>query len=180
MTDAGLRHPKPFCGPVGCRAGESLPARWMSQTGGESLTEVHMGDMDLDGFAKALRKGAREFNRNLSRELHVAGERVAESARMESGSSKIAGSIRVLRRGYNLAITAGGKGVPEAALRERGNPGTSPTRTTFKHRVFGHDVWVEQPKHPFLLPAWEANKEKVLELMNEAMKDSFPGNEKDL
>lgn len=136
-----------------------------------------MADMDLEGFAKALRRGSREFNRNLSKELRVAGERVAVSARAEAGSEKIAGSIKVLRRGYNLAITAGGKGVPEAALRERGNKDSSPSQSTFKHRVFGHDVWVTQDKHPFLLPAWEANKAKTLEQMHKAMHDSFPGNE---
>ena len=140
-----------------------------------------MADMDLAGFAKALRKGSRELNKNLSSELRQAGEVVAMRGRELAGSDRIAGSIHVVRKGYNVAITAGGKDAPEAALREAGNPGASPTKSTFKHPVFGNrSVWVEQAKHPFLMPAFLASREKVLNLMKKAMHDSFPGNESEL
>lgn len=53
------------------------------------------------------------------------------------------------------------EGVAIAGLFELGNKGHGKTQTadeggSFRHPLFGKDVWVEQPMHPFLLPAQKA------------------------
>ena len=40
---------------------------------------------------------------------------------------------------------------------------------TFRHRVFGQDVWVNQPAHPFLEPAGEAKAEEAGVIIAEAV-----------
>jgi hypothetical protein len=44
--------------------------------------------------------------------------------------------------------------------------------STFRHPVFGHDVWVEQETRPFLFPAVEAKKDAAVDLVKQAVREA--------
>jgi hypothetical protein len=61
-----------------------------------------------------------------------------------------------------------------AGLFELGNKGGSKSAGStsegmFRHPVFGKDAWVEQPMHPYLLPAGEKNKAAIDAIVYEAL-----------
>jgi hypothetical protein len=60
---------------------------------------------------------------------------------------------------------------PLAGLFELGSKGnrSSATGVTFRHPVFGTDVWVDQEMHPFLAPAGKKNQARVDALVFEAL-----------
>lgn len=122
---------------------------------------------DFSRFAKALRKAEPALAKGLAVRLRAAGEIVAAEARSNAAaiSKSIPPSIKVRVSGATVSVVAGGNGVPLAGLLELGNAGrTSSTATNesrFRHPVFGHSkVWVNQPMHPYLLPALR-NKSEV-------------------
>jgi hypothetical protein len=136
----------------------------------------------LKGLSKDLRRLEDYTARNFRRGMREVGEVVAMEARSKAGevSKKIAGTIKVRAVGATVEVRAGAKDVPEATLLELGNTGSRRSSVagggTFKHPVFGTDVWVEQPMHPYLYPsavAKLAEAEIVLErVVDEALRAS--------
>ena len=82
---------------------------------------------------------------------------VAKGIAGGEGSSSIPPSIHVVPLGRGTIAIRAGEGVPIARLWELGNKGASRTKTTFRHPVFytpgKKKVYVEQERHPYLLPA---------------------------
>lgn len=112
--------------------------------------------------ARALRLAQPMLYAELGRSLKEAGNAVANDARVISGehSESIPETIRVKRRGLAVAVVAGGADVPIAGLYELGNKGGK-SGSTFRHPVYGKDVWVDQPRFPFLAPAGRQNRAKI-------------------
>jgi hypothetical protein len=57
---------------------------------------------------------------------------------------------------------------------ELGNKGARENQATFRHPVFGNSgLWVEQPTHPYLLPALQARADiaqvAAIEALDEAI-----------
>lgn len=123
------------------------------------------GGIDTSEFheaARALRKADAVLNRELRSSLRAAGFIVAERAKILAGahSKKIADTIKVRTAGAGVEVRAGSADVPTAVLYELGNQqrrsriGVAQEGGTFRHPVFGNrDVWVDQPRYPFLAPA---------------------------
>jgi hypothetical protein len=120
---------------------------------------------DFSRFAKALRKAEPVLAKELRAQFRLAGELVAHDAQFLVGpySSTISDSIKVRITGLlTVAVTAGDS--PLAGLFELGNKGKGEGEQ-FEHPLFGNtSVVVPQPMHPFLVPAVEANIDRV-ELM---------------
>jgi hypothetical protein len=121
---------------------------------------IHLGlgvDMrDFDAFARALRTAAPSTRRQLITRLRGVGALVAEEARaqIEPYSTSIPPSIKVRVSRLTVSVVAGGPDVPLAGLFELGNVGDKGRRDVFRHPVFGNrEIWVSQPRHPFLAPA---------------------------
>lgn len=113
----------------------------------DSLVDVDLTDFKT--FARVLGKVERSLVKDLNASFSVAGEIIAADARRRSQfSSRIPGSIAVIRRGRRVRVRAGGAEAPHAAaIDNRGKGGV------FRHPVFGNrDVWVNQPAKPFLEP----------------------------
>ena len=113
--------------------------------------------------AKALRQGARHLQKDFRSRLREGGEIMAAEARKIAAehSESIPSTVKVRVAGATVAVTAGGPKSPVASLYELGNVGgrksaAASNRGTFRHPVFGTDVWVEQPRYPFLKPAADA------------------------
>jgi hypothetical protein len=97
---------------------------------------------------------------------------IAESAKALAAqhSTTIPPTIRshIEKPGMGI-IEAGDRSTPIAALYERGNKGSKRTATTFRHPTFGHQPYVNQPKHPYLKPAmllWGHTQSKRVSEMN--------------
>jgi hypothetical protein len=76
----------------------------------------------------------------------------------------------------NKALRQAEEGIALAGLYELGNKGESnkssaaAERGVFRHPVFGHaDRWVDQERHPFLVPAAKKNEAKTQALVREAL-----------
>jgi len=136
---------------------------------------------DFKDVAKVLRLASKETTTDMRKQLRAAGEIVAQEARViASGfSTTIPPTVKVRVAGGTVAVVAGNKDVPIAALEEVGNSqghGKSQAASRkgfFRHPVFGdRDVWVNQKMHRFLGPAAdakavEANRE-ILRVMDKA------------
>lgn len=89
----------------------------------------------------------------------IVAARVRKNAKAFPGknrTTRIADSVQVRHRGTRVKIQAGGAGAPEAAPIENHGKGG-----TFRHPVFGHDVWVSQPAHDFMLNSSEESAVEV-------------------
>lgn len=108
--------------------------------------------------------------------IEAAGEIVATRAREKAnaftrkggGTDRIASSVRVRRRGTSVKIELGGPDAPEGAPIEHHGIGG-----TFRHRVFGQDVWVNQPAHPSLIPAAHETEALVVATVDAATFQAF-------
>lgn len=132
---------------------------------------VGMDTTDFAKFAKALRRAAPKLTRELRGNLRKAGEVVANEARVKAANASVTipPTIKVRVSGATVAVVAGGAGVPLAGLMEVGNKGSRMSGGTFRHPVFGNDVWVTQPTHPYLFPALDENIEAAMVLVTEAL-----------
>lgn len=151
-----------------------------------SVTERSGGyTIDTSAFTK-LAKQLAEVDRRASAELDAglaeAAEIVATGARAIAGqhSKTIPKTIKVrppLRT--KVEIRAGGKNVPIASLFELGNTGQRHTASVsrtgrFRHPVFGNrDVWVNQPMHPYLLPAAVASERYTRRIIERSLMRAF-------
>ncbi len=95
------------------------------------------------------------------------------------GSGKITPTIKVRVSKTRVSVVAGGAGVPLAGLWEVGNKGHSKSQAAsrtgnFRHPVFGNrERWVNQPMHPYLLPAAVMNERKIEHLEGQAVAEAF-------
>lgn len=115
---------------------------------------------DFARLAKDLRAAEPALAKELAVRLRAPGEIIASDARgrAESASQTIPPSIKVRVSGATVAVVAGGNGIPLAGLMELGNKNSAGGATTFGHPVFGNRAkWVDQPMHPYLLPALDAH-----------------------
>lgn len=128
---------------------------------------------DFRVVATALRRAGGETPKRLRTGLRTAGEIVATEARAIVGaySESVPPTIKVRVTSTTVSVVAGGNGVPMGGLLEEGNAAGSHTGPTFKHPVFAPKdshgdqsvKWVDQPMHPYLLPA-AARKEPEFEV----------------
>lgn len=123
---------------------------------------------DFRHVAKALKKAQPELYKGVGEALDRAGTLVAADAERISGehSESIPPTIGVRRRVLNVTVYAGGQDTPIAGLYERGNAGGNKSaanneRGQFRHPVFGKDVWVNQPRYPYLSVAGRRNQAAV-------------------
>lgn len=127
-----------------------------SQTGVSIVADTRQ----LSRLARDLRRASPDAWKALRVALRVAAEPVAQEARSRAGfSTRIPATVKVkVTAGGNIKIVAGGPNAPEAApLENKGRAGV------FRHPVFGQrENWVEQPARPFLAPAFDAHKERVV------------------
>ena len=130
--------------------------------------------IDLREFRKLTRDlKAFKPDKQVKKALRMAGTLIAEDAKAEVGaySRTVPPSVKVRIRKTSVSVIAGGAGVPMGGLLEEGNAAGSHTGPTFKHPVFAPKdshgdqsvKWVDQPMHPYLLPA-AARKEPEFEV----------------
>ncbi|MGZ4518874.1 MAG: hypothetical protein ACXVXO_00310 [Mycobacteriaceae bacterium] len=115
-------------------------------TGGPEFTvsapDLRQLYVDLKGVEGNLRV-------ELRRGIKEAAQGVADAVKAEtSWSSRIPAAVRVKpsfsARVTGVTVEVDGKKAPEARpINNKGKSGT------FRHRVFGRDVWVNQPARPF-------------------------------
>jgi len=131
----------------------------------------HVDLSGLKDLARVCKKVAPDVEKDLNRGIGLAGEVIAREARQNASfSSRIPGSIETRRRGRRVKIRAGGDAAPHAAVFEHGGlPGS------FRHPVFGRDVWVEQAAHPFLTPALESGADEAFGLVVAAVDSALRG-----
>ena len=145
--------------------------------------------LTLDQFAKQMDHAARKLNSEIRADLRKAGKAAADDMRalIAPYSKKIPVTIRVNTAGnFSVMITIGGPGIPETILLEFGNKGGE-AKATFRHPVFApagtHGarvrddgtpiLWVEQPKHPYVLPVVVMRGPWVAEIMQGSLAKAF-------
>lgn len=128
---------------------------------------------ELRDLAADCKRAAAGLQKDFFADLARGGEVVAVAARQNAssfprkgdGSTRIADSVAVKRRGPRVKVQAGGPDAPHAAPLE--NQGR---RGVFRHPVFGnYDVWADQPARPFLAPAAEESADDVERLILRAV-----------
>jgi hypothetical protein len=140
-------------------------------------------------------------DKQLHKALRLAGEMIAADAkilaeagyaasykksvkdkgekRSYKGSGKITPTIKVRVAKTRISVVAGNAGVPLAGLWELGNKGRGKSRMAsrrgeFRHPVFGdRERWVNQPMHPFLMPAMKMNERKIEVMEGKAVAEAF-------
>lgn len=114
-----------------------------------------------------------QFPDDLRKELRPAMRRAAEpilrdAKRRASWSSRIPGAIRLVasftKRSPGVRLRVDLKKAPHARAFEGLTSGA-----TFRHRVYGRDVWVTQRARPFFFPAVQAGSEAVMAEANAAV-----------
>ncbi len=132
---------------------------------------IHIDVSDLKRLSVALKKAEPALQKQFLKDLSAAGQIVAARARANASfSSRIPRSIRVRRRGVSVSIEAGGTKAPDAAPFEHGGQSG-----TFRHPVFGQDVWVNQQAHPFLHPAAEQSQGEIVAAVTLGVDNAFHG-----
>jgi hypothetical protein len=117
----------------------------------------------LESLIADLGKVPVELRRELRPALVRAATPILRDAKDRSSwSSRIPGAIKL-----RLSLSARNPGVRlvtdvAAAPHARPFEGQGDNRPTFRHPVFGRDVWVQQRKRPFFFPAARAGAEGVM------------------
>lgn len=120
----------------------------------------------IKGLARDLKAVAPEAAKEFRNGLKVAGELVAEEARVRSSFSKrIPSSIKVRTSGQSVKVIAGGDTAPLAAAIENKGAGF------VRHPVFGNpQVWTSKGSHgAFLGPAADAKGDAIAPLVENAV-----------
>lgn len=150
-------------------------------------------------LARDLRKAAPEVNKEFRVKWREAAKVVAEAAKSKASfSTKIPGSIKVRGSGVYIKVIAGGDSAPSAAAFENKGVSGSFKHPVFERtrsvtgkngRTYGEQIrfttrsnrraiasgresaapWVTQTAHPFLAPALSENREKVIQMMGDAV-----------
>lgn len=123
-------------------------------------------------IARDMRRLPEETRKAIRPALRKAGEMIAHEAKVNaSWSSRIPSSIRVetsfRQNREGVIVRAGNANSPHARPYE----GLTSSGSTFRHPVFGRDVWVAQTERPFLFPAAEAGQAAATEAVASALDD---------
>jgi hypothetical protein len=112
--------------------------------------------------------GDKGMVRAMNKSLRKGGDIVAQAGRANaSWSSRIPGTIKTSVGAKTVKVSAGGAGAPHAYYYEGNGHGGS-----FRHPVYGHrKVWVTQQCRPFLVPALEANADRVAREIEDAVNE---------
>lgn len=122
----------------------------------------------LDDIVRDLGRAAERVGKEVDVAMLEIGTEITERAKViaEGHSKTIASTIEMIPAPGVITIRAGNEQVAIAALYERGNRGSRVTAKTFRHPVFGNpNVWVEQPRFPFLRPALAADRRSITKRM---------------
>lgn len=139
------------------------------QRGGGSRTNYSDPIAEIARDMRALPEETRQAVRPA---LRAAGEQVRREAVVNaSWSSRIPATIRVetsfRKNREGVVVRAGNANAPHARPYE----GITRRGDTFRHPVFGTDIWVAEPTRPFLLPAAESAGPSAEAMILEAMDD---------
>lgn len=149
-------------------------------------TTIRSGGVTIDTsglreLATALRKTEAKAYKDYRKALRAAGEITAERARSiaAENSTSIPPTVKVRVAGAQVSITGGSKSVPLGGLYELGNTGGAKSAAasrsgTFRHPVFGdRDVWVDQPMHRYLWPAYMETRPATLTAIDGVFIEAF-------
>jgi hypothetical protein len=99
--------------------------------------------------------------------LRAAGQVVADDAKQRCTTTQAKFRVSTTVKGVSVVVT----GPSIVGLLENGTGNEAPS---WRHPVFGNtNVWVTQKTHPYLAPALEANRDKVVGLLIEALDETF-------
>jgi hypothetical protein len=114
-----------------------------------------------------------ELRSELRPAIQAAAQEVLQEARSRaSWSSRIPGATRIAVRFTGKA--AGASVVVSAARAPHGRPYEHlGAAGTFRHPVYGRDVWVTQRAKPFLFPAAKAKRERVAQEIDRAVEQAL-------
>lgn len=127
------------------------------------------GTKELRDFIAEIGKLPNDLRKDLRPALQKSGEKpLAQAKRNASWSTRIPNATKVAvsfsKRYAGVAIKTSKAKAPHARAYEHGGqPGT------FRHRVYGHDVWVESKARPFLWPAAKPWLESTDELVGDVV-----------
>lgn len=144
------------------------------------MADFKVNTSDLQAFAAGLKRANRKLAADFRADMRKSSETIVQEARGLSSSEKIGATIkakpRALKSGVRVTFEAGGPGMPEAVLLERGNRGSNPDAETFKHPVFPRKgtgrsewTWVEQKKRRYLTIPVEQHKEMIVNSLRESV-----------
>lgn len=126
-----------------------------------SSTSITVNTRELKDFAKVISHEIPEVGRRLRRQLRAAGEIVASDAREKAAAAMSAPPRIAVRVSGLRSVSVVARGPVITRLLEEGNKASS-SMSSFHHPVYGNNVWVNQPMHPYLRPAlWERGEEAV-------------------
>lgn len=143
----------------------------MSAPGGPvSRTE---GAEQFIALARDLGQVPAELRRRLGVTLRAAAAPIVADARARASfSTRIPGAIttsaRFTGRRPGVTVRVSRAKAPHARAYE----GLTRAGGTFRHPVFGRDVWVERSTRPFLAPAARAGSEPVFAAVSAAVEES--------
>ncbi|MGH3496316.1 MAG: HK97 gp10 family phage protein [Nocardioidaceae bacterium] len=117
-----------------------------------------------------------ELRAELRPKLRAAGTIVADQAKANaSWSTRIPAAIGVRTsfgtRAGGVTIRVDSVKAPHARPYEGLSAGGG--RGTFRHPVYGHDVWVTEATRPFLMPAVRAKRFQVILTVDQAIKSAL-------
>lgn len=130
----------------------------------------------LQSLARDLQESAYRVRGEVDKTLIVVGEDVKQAAHAEASkhSKSIPPTIHMIPGRGMVMIRAGSKDAPLASLYELGNRGRGGRGSdTFRHPVFGQDVFVEQKRYPFLRPALTALRRQITKRMEAAWDEAL-------
>lgn len=117
-------------------------------------------------------EGGKPLMAALRKNLKAAADPIAGQVKGAAGwSSRIPGAVSVgtsfSKKNTGVFIKVNRKKAPHArAFENQGKAGT------FRHRVFGRDVWVNQPARPFLFTQAGRNMPQVVEAAGRAVDEA--------
>jgi hypothetical protein len=124
-------------------------------------------------FSLQLRDVPTELRPELRRNIIDAGELIASTARVNfSWSTRIPDAISVRVRfgtGSAVQVVINAQKAPHARAYE----GIGQRGGTFRHPVFGRDVWVEQQQRPGLVPAVRQHEDAAVRGVQSAIDAVF-------
>jgi hypothetical protein len=110
------------------------------------------------------------LRRQMTRKIRKAGSPIVSRAKANaSWSTRIPGAISLRTRytgnrpGISIRVSA------SKAPHARAYEGLTGNGQTFKHPVFGGDTWVTQATRPFLFPAAQAEGQRVVDDIAQAI-----------
>jgi hypothetical protein len=135
----------------------------------------------IEVMALRLERMPLEVRKRLKVVVKAGAVSVAAQAKTNAAySSRIPGAVRVRSKlgteltGVGATVVVSAAKAPDARVLELGNTDSAST-ATFRHPVFGRDVWVSQPMRPFLFPALESKHKGIVESIYAAIESAQAG-----